>query len=69
MPGQEVYRAQHVEHLGAGSAWCTYNNEGMSLITSSLYISGFCCGPFVTPAARKFGRKVTLLTPVLPAPA
>lgn len=41
--------------------YCKYNNQGLQLFTSSLYIAGLIATFFASYTTRRFGRKLTML--------
>ena len=53
-----VFAATHTEHKTSSSAYCTYNNERMALITSVLYLAALVGAPLFAIAIRRYGRKV-----------
>ena len=47
------------------SHYCKYNNQGLEMFTSSLYIAGLIALLFVSPmTARKYGRKASIINGV-----
>ncbi|KAK7343583.1 hypothetical protein VNO77_12423 [Canavalia gladiata] len=56
----EVYR-KTVEEKEVESSYCKYDNEGLQLFTSSLYIAGLTATFLASYTTRKVGRRVTML--------
>ncbi len=54
----DVYAATHSEHKSSSSAYCTYNNHRMTLITSVLYLTALVGAPLFGKVIRRYGRKV-----------
>ncbi|XP_052191045.1 sugar transport protein 13-like [Diospyros lotus] len=55
-----VYRKTKVEqHLG--SNYCKYDNQGLQLFTSSLYLAGLTATFFASYTTRRLGRRITML--------
>ncbi|KAI4345616.1 hypothetical protein L6164_012718 [Bauhinia variegata] len=55
----EVYR--RIEEGTVESNYCKYDNEGLQLFTSSLYLAALVATIFASPCTRKLGRKLTML--------
>ncbi|RVW55527.1 Sugar transport protein 13 [Vitis vinifera] len=53
-----VYRKKHE---GLDSNYCKYDNQGLQLFTSSLYLAGLTSTFFASYTTRSFGRKATML--------
>jgi len=43
------------------SDYCKYNNQGLAMFTSSLYIAGLVASLFASPLTRKYGRKASII--------
>ncbi|KAK6929979.1 Major facilitator, sugar transporter-like [Dillenia turbinata] len=54
-----VYRKTHEE--GINSNYCKYDNQGLQLFTSSLYLAGLTATFFASYTTRRLGRKLTML--------
>ncbi|KAL5980964.1 Sugar transport protein 13 [Asimina triloba] len=54
----EVYRRTKE---GKDSNYCKYDNEGLQLFTSSLYLAGLTSTFFASYTTRRLGRKHTML--------
>ncbi|KAK6913915.1 Major facilitator, sugar transporter-like [Dillenia turbinata] len=54
-----VYRRTHEE--GINSNYCKYDNQGLQLFTSSLYLAGLTATFFASYTTRKLGRRLTML--------
>ncbi|XP_062108380.1 sugar transport protein 13-like [Humulus lupulus] len=54
-----VYRKTTMEHLD--SNYCKYDNQGLQLFTSSLYLAGLTATFFASYTTRKLGRRLTML--------
>ena len=54
-----VYRKTTTEHLD--SNYCKYDNQGLQLFTSSLYLAGLTATFFASYTTRKLGRRLTML--------
>jgi len=55
-----VYRRKH-DPLQLDSNYCKYDNQGLQLFTSSLYLAGLTATFFASYTTRVFGRKITML--------
>lgn len=55
-----VYR-RTVEEKGLDSNYCKYDNQGLQLFTSSLYLAGLTATFFASYTTRKMGRRMTML--------
>jgi len=55
----EVYRKKH--QTGVESNYCKYDNQGLQLFTSSLYLAGLTATFFASYTTRRLGRKLTML--------
>ncbi|KAH9301864.1 hypothetical protein KI387_013447, partial [Taxus chinensis] len=55
-----VYRKKH-EMGDNENAYCKYDNEGLQLFTSSLYLAGLVATFFASYTTRNLGRKPTML--------
>ncbi|KAF7837272.1 sugar transport protein 13 [Senna tora] len=55
-----VYR-RTVEEKGLDSNYCKYDNQGLQLFTSSLYLAGLTATFFASYTTRKLGRRLTML--------
>ncbi|XP_028773974.1 sugar transport protein 13-like [Neltuma alba] len=55
-----VYR-RTVEEKGLDSNYCKYDNQGLQLFTSSLYVAGLTATFFASYTTRKLGRRLTML--------
>lgn len=53
-----VYRRKHET---TESNYCKYDNQGLQLFTSSLYLAGLTATFFASYTTRKFGRRPTML--------
>ncbi|XP_061376493.1 sugar transport protein 13-like [Gastrolobium bilobum] len=56
----EVFR-KTVEEEGVKSNYCKYDNEGLQLFTSSLYLAGLTATFFASYTTRRLGRRLTML--------
>lgn len=56
----EVYRKKNQEEK-LESNYCKYDNQGLQLFTSSLYLAGLTSTFFASYTTRKLGRKLTML--------
>lgn len=54
-----VYRKTIAKELG--SNYCKYDNQGLQLFTSSLYIAGLVATFFASYTTRRLGRRLTML--------
>jgi len=54
-----VYRKKHQN--SHESDYCKYNNQGLAMFTSSLYIAGLVASLFASPLTRKYGRKASII--------
>lgn len=54
-----VYRKS--SEPGINSNYCKYDNQGLQLFTSSLYLAGLIATFFASYTTRRFGRKLTML--------
>ncbi|KAL3507911.1 hypothetical protein ACH5RR_033293 [Cinchona calisaya] len=52
---------QRTQDKGLNSNYCKYDNQGLQLFTSSLYLAGLTATFFASYTTRKLGRKVTML--------
>jgi MFS family permease len=43
------------------SDYCKYNNQGLAMFTSSLYIAGLVASLFASPLTRKYGRRASII--------
>ncbi|KAJ1384343.1 Sugar/inositol transporter [Sesbania bispinosa] len=59
----EVYR-KTVEEKGLDSNYCKYDNQGLQLFTSSLYLAGLTATFFASYTTRRLGRRLTMLIAV-----
>lgn len=41
--------------------YCKYNNQGLALFTSSLYLAGLCSSLLASPITRKYGRRGSII--------
>ncbi|CAN6453613.1 unnamed protein product [Victoria cruziana] len=57
----KVYRRTKVAGGGNDSNYCQYDNQGLQLFTSSLYLAGLTATFFASYTTRKLGRKLTML--------
>ncbi|KAK7308832.1 hypothetical protein RJT34_05100 [Clitoria ternatea] len=55
-----VYR-KTVEEKGLDSNYCKYDNQGLQLFTSSLYLAGLTATFFASYTTRRLGRRLTML--------
>lgn len=55
-----VYRKKHQN--SHDSDYCKYNNQGLAMFTSSLYIAGLVASLFASPMTRKYGRKASIIS-------
>lgn len=55
-----VYRKKH-ENTDE-SDYCKYNNQGLAMFTSSLYIAGLVASLFASPMTRKYGRRASIIS-------
>jgi MFS family permease len=55
-----VYRKKHQNSLD--SDYCKYNNQGLAMFTSSLYIAGLVASLFSSLTTRKCGRKANIIS-------
>ncbi|KAG5061677.1 hypothetical protein AAZX31_01G224100 [Glycine max] len=55
-----VYR-KTVEEKGLDSNYCKYDNQGLQLFTSSLYLAGLTSTFFASYTTRRLGRRLTML--------
>ena len=55
-----VYR-RTVEKKGLESNYCKYDNQGLQLFTSSLYLAGLTATFFASWTTRNLGRRLTML--------
>lgn len=46
---------------GLNSNYCKYDNQGLQLFTSSLYLAGLTATFFASYTTRKLGRRLTML--------
>lgn len=49
------------QRVGLDSNYCKYNNQGLQLFTSSLYLAGLTSTFFASYTTRKLGRRLTML--------
>ncbi|KAL3534304.1 hypothetical protein ACH5RR_002765 [Cinchona calisaya] len=56
----KVYK--RTQNPGENSNYCKYDNQGLQLFTSSLYLAGLTATFLASYTTRKFGRKITMLT-------
>lgn len=49
------------EHEAKENAYCKYDNQGLQLFTSSLYLAGLVATFFASYTTRKFGQRPTML--------
>ena len=49
------------EHEAKQSTYCKYDNQGLQLFTSSLYLAGLVATFFASYTTRRFGRGPTML--------
>lgn len=49
------------QETGLDSNYCKYDNEGLQLFTSSLYLAALTATLFASVTTRKLGRKLTML--------
>eukprot|EP00253_Pinus_taeda_P000286 PITA_00286 len=49
------------EHEAKQSTYCKYDNQGLQLFTSSLYLAGLVATFFASYTTRRFGRRPTML--------
>ncbi|PSC74048.1 H(+) hexose cotransporter 2 isoform B [Micractinium conductrix] len=55
-----VYESKQAD-VDNHSPYCTFNDQGLALFTSSLFLAGMLCAPVASVVTRKKGRKVTML--------
>ena len=55
-----VYR-RTVDEEGLDSNYCKYDNQGLQLFTSSLYLAGLTATFFASWTTRNLGRRLTML--------
>lgn len=55
----KVYRQKN--QSGAESNYCKYDNQGLQLFTSSLYLAGLTATFFASYTTRRLGRRLTML--------
>ncbi|XP_015888004.2 sugar transport protein 13-like [Ziziphus jujuba] len=55
----EVYR--RIEHGAKESNYCKYDNQGLQLFTSSLYLAALIATFFASYTTRKLGRRLTMV--------
>ncbi|KAK8959214.1 Sugar transport protein 13 [Platanthera guangdongensis] len=55
----KVYRKKN--QSGVESNYCKYDNQGLQLFTSSLYLAGLTATFFASYTTRRFGRRITML--------
>ncbi|XP_054806541.1 sugar transport protein 7-like [Prosopis cineraria] len=53
-----VYRSKEHAHE---SNYCKYNNQGLALFTSSLYLAGLVASLLASPVTRKYGRRASII--------
>lgn len=53
-----VYRKKHADKE---SNYCKYDNQGLQLFTSSLYLAGLTATFFASYTTRNLGRRLTML--------
>ncbi|XP_031488279.1 sugar transport protein MST4 [Nymphaea colorata] len=56
-----VYKRTKAKGGGNDSNYCQYDNQGLQLFTSSLYLAGLTATFFASYTTRKLGRKLTML--------
>ncbi|XP_045814251.1 sugar transport protein 13-like isoform X2 [Trifolium pratense] len=56
----EVYRKTELK-IGLDSNYCKYDNQGLQLFTSSLYLAGLTATFFASYTTRVLGRRITML--------
>jgi MFS family permease len=49
------------KHQGKESNYCKYDNQGLQLFTSSLYLAGLTATFFASYTTRRLGRRLTML--------
>lgn len=55
-----VYK-KTVQEKSSDSNYCKYDNQGLQLFTSSLYLAGLTATFFASYTTRKLGRRLTML--------
>ena len=55
-----VYK-KTVEEKDLGSNYCKYDNQGLQIFTSSLYLAGLTATFFASYTTRRLGRRLTML--------
>jgi sugar porter (SP) family MFS transporter len=58
---RDIYNAEQIEHIGANSAYCKYNNQILQLIVSVLYLTAIVAGLLAAPFSRLCGRRPPLI--------
>ncbi|KAH9296790.1 hypothetical protein KI387_028472, partial [Taxus chinensis] len=54
-----VYRRKHSK--AKDSAYCKYNNQGLAMFTSSLYVAGLIASVGASHVTRRYGRKISIM--------
>lgn len=55
-----VYRNKHQNTHQ--NDYCKYNNQGLAMFTSSLYIAGLVASLFASSVTRKYGRRASIIS-------
>jgi len=56
-----VYSRKH-NKISQDSHYCKYNNQGLVLFTSSLYVAGLVASLFASHVTRRYGRKASIIS-------
>eukprot|EP00253_Pinus_taeda_P034094 PITA_34094 len=56
-----VYHRKHYEN-DHDTDYCKYNNQGLAMFTSSLYVAGLVASLIASSMTRKYGRKATIIS-------
>lgn len=56
-----VYHRKHYEN-DHDTDYCKYNNQGLAMFTSSLYVAGLVASLVASSMTRKYGRKATIIS-------
>ncbi|XP_052191044.1 sugar transport protein MST4-like [Diospyros lotus] len=56
-----VYKKTEKEHLDLDRNYCKYDNQGLQLFTSSLFLAGLIATFFASYTTRRLGRRLTML--------
>ena len=57
-----VYHRKYYGDDDHDSDYCKYNNQGLAMFTSSLYVAGLVASLFASSMTRKYGRKATIIS-------